>query len=140
VTAFVLAGRLGGGNAWSRPGPRKALLIADRVGEAAESGIEIGSQVLEHVSVIEVDDTRLSAVIVRSRVILQELLGQQVRGFCYPYGHVDARVVEGYGPSATTMHARWGPRPPSVVMPYRGPTFITVTPGGGWMPSGSSRD
>jgi peptidoglycan/xylan/chitin deacetylase (PgdA/CDA1 family) len=56
--------------------------------------MEIGSHGLDHVPLPEADDTQLSAETVRSRAILQELIGQQIRGFCYPYGHVDARVVK----------------------------------------------
>ena len=93
ATAFVLAGRLGGHDAWNRPGPVKALLTADQVCQAAKSGMEIGSHGLDHVSLPEADDTRLSAETVRSRAILQELIGQQVRGFCYPWGLLDARVL-----------------------------------------------
>jgi peptidoglycan/xylan/chitin deacetylase (PgdA/CDA1 family) len=94
ATAFVLAGRLGGHNAWDAPGPYKALLTADQVCQAAQSEMEIGSHGLDHVSLPEANDTRLSAETVRSRVILQELIGRQVRGFCYPWGHLDARVVK----------------------------------------------
>jgi peptidoglycan/xylan/chitin deacetylase (PgdA/CDA1 family) len=94
ATAFVLAGRLGGHNEWSRPGPDKALLTAEQLRELAHAGMEIGSHGLEHVSLPEVDDTRLTAETARSRAILQELLGQQIRGFCYPYGHLDTRVVD----------------------------------------------
>jgi peptidoglycan/xylan/chitin deacetylase (PgdA/CDA1 family) len=86
ATAFVLAGRLGGHDAWNRPGPVKALLTADQVCQVAKSGMEIGSHGLDHVALPEADDTRLSAETVRSRAILHELIGQQVRGFCYPYG------------------------------------------------------
>ena len=93
ATVFVLAGRLGDHDAWNRPGPHKALLTADQVCQAAQSGMEIGSHGLDHVALPEADDTRLSAETVRSRAILWELIGQQIRGFAYPYGHVDARVV-----------------------------------------------
>lgn len=93
ATAFVLAGRFGGENAWSRPGPYKPLLTAAQVREIARAGIEIASHGLEHVSLLKVDDARLRDETVRSRAILQDLLGQQVRGFAYPYGHSDARVV-----------------------------------------------
>jgi peptidoglycan/xylan/chitin deacetylase (PgdA/CDA1 family) len=93
ATAFVLAGRLGGQNEWSRPGPQKPLLTDDQVRQAARLGIEIGSHGLEHISLPEADDKRLSAEIAGSRAILQKLLGRQIPGFCYPYGHVDARVV-----------------------------------------------
>jgi peptidoglycan/xylan/chitin deacetylase (PgdA/CDA1 family) len=100
---------------WNRPAPVKALLTADQVCQAAESGMEIGSHGLEHVSLPEADDTRLSAETVRSRAILPELIGEQMRGFCDPYGHLDARVLKavraaGYdyacagGPSAAIGH------------------------------------
>ena len=37
ATAFVLAGRLGGENAWIQPGPRKPLLTAAHVHEIARA-------------------------------------------------------------------------------------------------------
>ncbi|HTI74480.1 MAG TPA: polysaccharide deacetylase family protein [Mycobacterium sp.] len=94
ATMFVLAGRLGGDNAWSRPGPCKPLLTADQVREIAHAGTEVASHGLEHVSLLQADDARLRDETVRSRAILQELLGEPIRGFAYPYGHSDARVVE----------------------------------------------
>lgn len=94
ATVFVLAGRLGGHNAWDAPGPYKALMTADQVSLAAESGMEIASHGLDHVSLTEADDALLSAETMRSRVILQELISRQVRGFCYPWGHLDARTVK----------------------------------------------
>jgi peptidoglycan/xylan/chitin deacetylase (PgdA/CDA1 family) len=94
ATVFVLAGRLGGHNAWDSTGPCKALLTADEVLLAAENGMEIASHGLDHVSLAEADDALLRAETVRSRVILQELINQQVRGFCYPWGHMDARTVK----------------------------------------------
>jgi peptidoglycan/xylan/chitin deacetylase (PgdA/CDA1 family) len=93
ATAFVLAGRLGGVNAWSRPGPHKPLLTAVQVREIACSGNEIASHGLGHVSLLKADDARLREETVRSRATLQDLLGQPIRGFAYPYGHSDARIV-----------------------------------------------
>ncbi|MGE2836541.1 polysaccharide deacetylase family protein [Mycobacterium sp. SMC-4] len=93
ATLFVLAGRLGGDNEWSRPGPSKALVTSDHVREIARSGIEIGSHGLKHVSLLKTDDAQLAEETVRSREILEDLLGERVRGFCYPYGYLDERVV-----------------------------------------------
>jgi peptidoglycan/xylan/chitin deacetylase (PgdA/CDA1 family) len=94
ATNFVIAGRLGGHNAWdSPPGPYKPLLTADQVCHAAESGMEIASHGLDHVKLTELDDTRLSAETADSRATLQQLTGQPVRGFCYPWGQLDTRVV-----------------------------------------------
>jgi peptidoglycan/xylan/chitin deacetylase (PgdA/CDA1 family) len=93
ATMFVLAGRLGGDNVWSRPGPCKPLLTAEQVREIAAAEIEIGSHGLEHMSLLNLDDRQLREEAVRSRAILAELVGQPVRGFAYPYGHSDPRVV-----------------------------------------------
>jgi peptidoglycan/xylan/chitin deacetylase (PgdA/CDA1 family) len=93
ATAFVLAGRLGGENAWRRAGPGKALLTATEVCEIAAAGFEIASHGLQHVSLLKADDAQLRDEAVRSRAILQDLLGQQVPGFAFPYGYSDARVV-----------------------------------------------
>ncbi|MHA0289051.1 polysaccharide deacetylase family protein [Mycobacterium sp. C3-094] len=93
ASIFVLAGRLGGTNEWSRPGPEKALLTAAEVRELDRSGMEVGSHGLQHVSLVKADDEQLNAEVIRSRDILAEVLGHEVGGFCYPYGYLDARVV-----------------------------------------------
>ena len=93
------------------PAPDKALLTADQVRQAAQSGMEIGSHGLDHVALPEADDTRLSAETARSRAILQELIGQQIRGFCYPYGHVDARVVKAVRAAGYDYACAVGPSP-----------------------------
>ncbi len=41
ATVFVIAGRLGGDNAWDAEGPRKPLMTARQVRQAADAGIEI---------------------------------------------------------------------------------------------------
>jgi peptidoglycan/xylan/chitin deacetylase (PgdA/CDA1 family) len=93
ATVFVLAGRLGGENEWSRPGPNKALLTAQDVCSISRAGMEIGSHGLEHISLPETRDVPLDTEITQSRRILEELLGETVQGFCYPYGHLDDRVL-----------------------------------------------
>jgi len=93
ATMFVLAGRLGGANSWSRPGPSKPLLSAAQVREIADAGIEVASHGLQHVSLLKADDGQLRDEVVRSKTILQDLVGQPVPGFAYPYGHSDPRVV-----------------------------------------------
>jgi peptidoglycan/xylan/chitin deacetylase (PgdA/CDA1 family) len=93
ATVFVLPGRLGGHNAWDPDRPRKQLLTADEIRVMANAGIEIGSHGLMHVSLPKADDDVLIAETVKSRAILHDLLGQQVRGFCYPYGDMDSRVA-----------------------------------------------
>jgi peptidoglycan/xylan/chitin deacetylase (PgdA/CDA1 family) len=94
ATVFVIAGAMGGTNTWDSPGPRKWLMSADEVRLAAAAGIEIGSHSLSHPRLTGVDDAALADEVCRSRTILTELTGQDVPGFCYPYGEVGAREVE----------------------------------------------
>ncbi len=93
ATAFVLAGRLGLDNSWDAKDPRKALLTCEEVSHLAASGIEIGSHGLRHSSLPSLSRTALVSEITDSRRILQEVSGQDVLGFCYPYGHLDERAV-----------------------------------------------
>ncbi|ATL27876.1 polysaccharide deacetylase family protein [Streptomyces formicae] len=93
ATVFVLPGRLDGDNAWDPLGPRKPLLGADGIRHVARSGMEIASHGLTHVDLTKADDEELRREVGDSRTRLSELTGAEVRGFCYPYGHVDERVV-----------------------------------------------
>jgi len=93
ATAFALAGRLGGDNAWNPEGPRKRLMTVESLRAAAAAGIEIGSHGLLHVSLPSVNDHELDDEIGLSRRLLQEATGQEVEGFCYPFGHVNERAV-----------------------------------------------
>ncbi|HEY6424644.1 MAG TPA: polysaccharide deacetylase family protein, partial [Pseudonocardiaceae bacterium] len=89
ATVYVVAGRLGGSNTWDPAGARKPLMTAEQIRHAAACGMEIGSHGLRHVSLISTAEGDLTAEVAGSRAILQELCGQEVAGFCYPYGHVD---------------------------------------------------
>ena len=93
ATVFVLAGRLGGENEWSRPGPHKALLTGDEVRDIANAGFEIGSHGLRHISLVSADSRQLEEETAGSRAVLRELIGSDISGFCYPYGHLDTTVV-----------------------------------------------
>lgn len=93
ATLFVLPGRLGGDNAWDPLGPRKPLLTADGIREAAGAGIEIGSHGLTHVDLTKADDVLLHSEVADSRKLLEELTDTPVTGFCYPYGTLDERAV-----------------------------------------------
>jgi peptidoglycan/xylan/chitin deacetylase (PgdA/CDA1 family) len=93
ATLFPIAGRLGGQNDWDAKGPRKPLMTADQVRQAADAGIEIGSHGMQHVSLPGTTDPELADEAGQSRAILQQAADQPVAGFCYPYGHIDDRVV-----------------------------------------------
>ncbi len=93
ATVFVVAGRLGGHNAWDEAGERKPLMSAEQVREVAERGMEIGSHGLRHVPLPALPGGRLLAEVVGSRELLRALTGEEVSGFCYPYGQLDAAAL-----------------------------------------------
>jgi peptidoglycan/xylan/chitin deacetylase (PgdA/CDA1 family) len=97
ATAFIIAGRLGGQNGWDEQGPRKQLMTARQVREVAAAGMEIGSHGLRHIALTETTDLALRREQAHSRQILQDLTGTEVAGFCYPYGTLDRRVLDGVG-------------------------------------------
>jgi peptidoglycan/xylan/chitin deacetylase (PgdA/CDA1 family) len=94
ATVFVIAGALGGHNSWDDPGPRKTLMTAGDVGRAAGAGIEIGSHSLTHAHLPELADDELDNQVRGSRQLLAEIVGTDVRGFCYPYGDFGPREIE----------------------------------------------
>ncbi|MDX2694883.1 polysaccharide deacetylase family protein [Streptomyces ipomoeae] len=94
ATLFVLPGRLDGDNAWDPGGPRKPLLSAEGIRQAAAEGVEIGSHGLTHVDLTLADDALLHAEVRDSRALLRDVTGAHVHGFCYPYGKVDRRVLD----------------------------------------------
>jgi peptidoglycan/xylan/chitin deacetylase (PgdA/CDA1 family) len=110
ATVFVLAGRLGGDNAWDRPGPRKALMSAGDVRRAAGAGMEIGSHGLLHRALPEAGRADLAAEVGASREILAALCGQDVAGFCYPYGKAGAREAEAVRAAGYRYACAAGPR------------------------------
>ncbi|MFN2479368.1 MAG: polysaccharide deacetylase family protein [Pseudonocardiaceae bacterium] len=93
ATVFVIADLLGGANYWDQPGPRKTLMTAEEIRHIAACGMEIGSHSRRHVSLTSITSADLTNEVSRSRTILQEVSGQEVSGFCYPYGHVDEPAV-----------------------------------------------
>ncbi len=95
ATVFVIADLLGGANSWDEAGPRKALMTAEEIHYAAASDMEIGSHGRRHVSLTSTESRSdvLTAEVSGSRTILQEVSGQEVAGFCYPYGQLDGLAV-----------------------------------------------
>jgi peptidoglycan/xylan/chitin deacetylase (PgdA/CDA1 family) len=93
ATVFVVGGMMGGENSWDEEGPRMKLLGADGVREVAERGMEIASHGMSHVDLTGLDELRLDREVDESRRLLSEVLGEEVEGFCYPYGRLNETAV-----------------------------------------------
>lgn len=95
ATVFVISDLLGEFNSWDLAGPRKPLMTADQLRRVAQHGMEIGSHSRRHVSLTSLTSPcDLIGEVSESRTILEDLIGEQVGGFCYPYGHVNKLAVD----------------------------------------------
>ena len=93
ATVFALSGRPGGTNAWDDE-PTLPLLSVERLRETLERGMEVGSHGRLHQRLTDLSAPDLHAEVAGSRAELTEQLGQVPAGFCYPYGAVDATVMQ----------------------------------------------
>jgi peptidoglycan/xylan/chitin deacetylase (PgdA/CDA1 family) len=59
----------------------------------SDAGLEIGAHTRQHVNLIEGDDATMRKEILLSRLDLEDVLGQPVDQFCYPFGIYDQRHV-----------------------------------------------
>lgn len=108
ATWFMVSGSLGKAPTWpadGRPGGR--LLDAAELRKMQAAGMEIGSHTVTHARLTEVDDDRLRAELVDSKIALENALGTEVGSFAYPYGDWDNRCEmfvknAGYAAACTT--------------------------------------
>jgi peptidoglycan/xylan/chitin deacetylase (PgdA/CDA1 family) len=97
ATVFVVADMLGKGNNWKHtyyPTPAMELLGATNLREVSERGMEVGSHSMTHADLSDLDPRMLEEEVKGSRRVLSELLGEEVEGFCYPYGSLNRAAVE----------------------------------------------
>lgn len=92
ATVFVLGDLLGQENVWDK-GPRIGLLDIAGVREVRGRGMEVGSHGSSHTRLSGLDPERLREEVSHSRSYLGEVLGEEVEGFCYPYGDLDGAAV-----------------------------------------------
>lgn len=108
-TWFVLAGNLGMPPRWpGHDGPSAPLLDAAELRAISAAGFEIGSHGLHHRRLTTLAPEDLARELTASRHALEEVLGQGVTSFAYPYGDHDQTVVDatrqaGYGTACTTQ-------------------------------------
>lgn len=96
ATVFVLPDLLGKASTWKHhvsPHIERELMDEDEVGEVVRRGFEVGSHYTHHALLTGVATKNLKEDLLRSRTDLEALIQDKVRGFCYPYGILDERVM-----------------------------------------------
>ena len=105
---FMISGSVGREPNWPSDGrPNGRLLNAAELRAMQISGMEIGSHTANHVRLTQADDKLLSAELCDSKTALEDVLGNEVTSFAYPYGAWDSRCVNavhkaGYRAACTT--------------------------------------
>ncbi|HCX34484.1 MAG TPA: polysaccharide deacetylase [Rhodocyclaceae bacterium] len=94
ATLFAVEGLLDGINEWMhrRGFPSRALLSAGALRELGSAGITVGSHTLSHPRLTELSAGEAAREIRESKLRLEDLLGEPVRYFAYPYGLYDETV------------------------------------------------
>lgn len=110
ATVYVVAGALGGTNAWDEDA--LPLMTAADVRAAAAGGHEVGSHGSNHIRLAGASAEALLHEVAGSRSLLEETLQEPVHGFCFPYGSFDPAAVRavvdaGYRYSCVTAAYGW---------------------------------
>ena len=105
---FMVTNDIGGSSSWVDPGVgNQALLDQGALCEFASTGMEVASHTCSHRRMPQMSDTDLANELVQSKRQLEDILGQEVESFAYPYGAYDGRCVQavrdaGYKLACTT--------------------------------------
>ncbi len=91
---FLVADQIGATNVWDQKTGLRArnLLTLDQIREMQKYGVEFGSHTLSHSYLPSVSDGELRREVTESKRRLEDLLGNEVTSFAYPFGGVDRRV------------------------------------------------
>jgi len=113
ATCYIVSGQLGGSNVWDLPkgvAPQR-LMDARQLKAWLAGGQEVGAHTRNHVDLLAADDVTAREEIAGCRHDLENLLGAEVRHFCYPYGfhrpeHAQMVRDAGYLTATTTVRSR----------------------------------
>jgi peptidoglycan/xylan/chitin deacetylase (PgdA/CDA1 family) len=95
VTLFVPVQWIGQENTWDRGAfTRRRHLDWIELGELAASGHEVGSHTLDHYRLTTLSIGDAARQVIESKAALESRLGQPVRAISYPFGSVNATVID----------------------------------------------
>lgn len=110
ATCYVVSQRLGQSNVWDHaigiePAP---LMSAMDVRAWSAAGMEIGAHTRTHANLVQASPEAMRSEIQDCKAELQDILGQPVDQFCYPFGIYDSRhptmAKDAQYAAATTTH------------------------------------
>ncbi|HEY3396312.1 MAG TPA: polysaccharide deacetylase family protein [Armatimonadota bacterium] len=87
ATIFAIPGAMGRRPDWTDAHPVAPLLDWGQVREMSQAGFEFGSHTMTHLDVCAAPLAQVAEELSRSKVLLEEQLGQAITSFAYPYGY-----------------------------------------------------
>jgi peptidoglycan/xylan/chitin deacetylase (PgdA/CDA1 family) len=92
---YLISDYIGANAAWFANDGRACppLMTADRIRMLRHAGVDFGSHGIRHLKLTQLEQGKMREEICRSKYELEDLLDNEVRHFCYPYGDHDAEVV-----------------------------------------------
>lgn len=124
ATNYIVTRLLGGTNIWDADEgvPSSKLMDAQGLRQWVAAGHELGSHTLSHAALTRVSPEQARDEIYASRSQLEQLTGQAVQAFCYPYGKLNPSVVDlvraaGYQNATTTQRGLARPDDDLLLLP-----------------------
>lgn len=124
ATTYAVSGCIGGYNAWDaeKVGARKPLMDGLQLREWRRAGMEVGAHTRTHPRLPALGADALQAEVRGSKADLEQLLGEAIDQFCYPYGEQDGRVAAavaeaGFVGATTTRRGRARPGDDPLLLP-----------------------
>jgi len=113
------------------------LMDATRIRQLRRDGVDFGSHGASHVKLGEQDEGRIQAEVTRSKSALEDLLGEPVAHFCYPYGSYDLRALKaveaaGYLTATTCVRGPACPGDDVLALPRKAISYGDTVPGVVW--------
>lgn len=123
---YLIAGLIGQPSSWFARDGRDTppLMSAARIRQLRREGCDFGGHSVSHVKLAEQDDARVRQEVTDCKAMLEDLLGERVNHFCYPYGSHDMRAVEavaeaGYTCATTCVRSLAGPTDDPLTVPRK---------------------
>ncbi|WP_329742378.1 polysaccharide deacetylase family protein [Dyella sp. A6] len=113
ATCYVVSGALGQHNTWDadKLSVRKPMMTPTQMRAWHAGGMEVGAHTRTHPHLTQLQPSRMQDEIGGCKADLENLLGQPVSQFCYPYGDMNEHVAEaaraaGFDAATTTRRGR----------------------------------
>lgn len=96
ATVFAICNYIGKNNTWDYIpwNIYSSHMNKERLLALHQAGWEVGSHGLDHLVMTSMSSDEIEAEVVESKKMLEKLLGEKVKTFCFPFGRYNQEIVE----------------------------------------------